>query len=302
MGTSSDNFCLRWNDFESNITSAFQDLRSEEDFLDVTLVTADEKQIGAHKVILSACSSFFRKVLKTNPHQNPLLYLKGIHSRELIGVLNFMYHGSVNISQEELNAFLSVAEDLNVKGLTTSDTASPPSSAPAPTHKKSKAKRTSSSFPSSSSAPAPKKNKSSSDALVDSLGPSVKMETHDDPIGEEGEDYHQEDEYLDGGGGGGGEQEEDPSFENYPGEEDGAGDGTLDHSGKGKFESFSVRFNSEVERQNTLALDYYFLQALYKLISTFSHEDEILSRLSCCFFPNRSAPLCLQHTTPTPHL
>ena len=33
-------------------------------------------------------------------------------------MLNFMYHGEVNVAQEELNSFLSVAEDLEVKGLT----------------------------------------------------------------------------------------------------------------------------------------------------------------------------------------
>ena len=36
-------------------------------------------------------------------------------------VLNFMYHGEVNVSQDELNSFLAVAEDLKVKGLTQSD-------------------------------------------------------------------------------------------------------------------------------------------------------------------------------------
>merc|ERR1719322_1700356 len=37
---------------------------------------------------------------------------------ELLSVLNFMYMGEVNVAQEELNSFLSVAEDLRVKGLT----------------------------------------------------------------------------------------------------------------------------------------------------------------------------------------
>jgi hypothetical protein len=37
MGTS-DKYCLRWNDFRSNISLAFQDLRASEDFFDVTLV------------------------------------------------------------------------------------------------------------------------------------------------------------------------------------------------------------------------------------------------------------------------
>jgi len=37
---------------------------------------------------------------------------------DLQSVLNFMYHGEVNVAQEELNSFLAVAEDLRVKGLT----------------------------------------------------------------------------------------------------------------------------------------------------------------------------------------
>ena len=45
--------------------------------------------------------------------------MKGIHKRELEAVLNFMYHGEVNVAQDALNAFLSVAEELAVKGLTT---------------------------------------------------------------------------------------------------------------------------------------------------------------------------------------
>jgi len=115
MGT--EKFCLRWNDFETNISSAFRELRDDKDFFDVTLACEDE-QIQAHKVILSACSPFFRNVLRRNPHQHPLLYLKGVKYTDLQSVLNFMYHGEVNVAQEELNSFLAVAEDLRVKGLT----------------------------------------------------------------------------------------------------------------------------------------------------------------------------------------
>jgi len=115
MGT--EKFCLRWNDFESNISSAFRELRDDKDFFDVTLA-CDDEQILAHKVIISACSPFFRNVLRRNPHQHPLLYLKGVKYTDLQSVLNFMYHGEVNVAQEELNSFLAVAEDLKVKGLT----------------------------------------------------------------------------------------------------------------------------------------------------------------------------------------
>jgi len=121
MGT--EKFCLRWNDFETNISVAFRELREEKDFFDVTLA-CDDSQIQAHKVILSACSPFFRNVLRRNPHQHPLLYLKGVKYKELLSVLNFMYMGEVNVAQEELNSFLAVAEDLRVKGLTQNNSSS----------------------------------------------------------------------------------------------------------------------------------------------------------------------------------
>ena len=77
MGTS-EKFCLKWNDFETNISIAFRDLRDNKDFFNVTLCCDDDSQVDAHKTILSACSPFFRSVLKRNPHQHPLLYLKGV--------------------------------------------------------------------------------------------------------------------------------------------------------------------------------------------------------------------------------
>jgi len=112
-----EKFCLKWNEFESNVSTAFRELRDDKDFFDVTLA-CEGNQLEAHKVILSACSPFFRSVLKRNPHTHPLLYLKGIKYEDVLAVLNFMYHGEVNIAQDELNSFLAVAEDLQVKGLT----------------------------------------------------------------------------------------------------------------------------------------------------------------------------------------
>jgi len=120
---SSEKFCLRWNDFESNISGAFRELREDKDFFDVTLA-CDDEQLQAHKVILSACSPFFRTVLRRNRHEHPLLYLKGVKYADLVSVLNFMYHGEVNVAQEELNSFLAVAEDLKVKGLTQGNSSS----------------------------------------------------------------------------------------------------------------------------------------------------------------------------------
>ena len=85
------------------------------EFFDVTIASED-KQLQAHKLILSACSPFFKNILRSNHHPHPLLYLKGVSFRDMEAVLNFMYHGEVNVAQDDLNSFLQVAEDLRVKG------------------------------------------------------------------------------------------------------------------------------------------------------------------------------------------
>jgi len=112
-----EQFCLRWNDFESSISNSFRELKEAGDFFDVTLVCQDQ-QVEAHKVILAACSPFFSSILKKNPHPHPLLYLKDIKFENLEALLEFMYQGEVKVPQDELGPFLAVAEELRVKGLT----------------------------------------------------------------------------------------------------------------------------------------------------------------------------------------
>ena len=112
-----EQFCLRWNDFETNFQSSFQELRKNKALIDVTLACED-KEFQAHRVILSSCSSFFKSILQANKHQHPWFYLKGIKHEELSALLDFIYNGEVNISQAGLNNFLKVAEDLSIKGLT----------------------------------------------------------------------------------------------------------------------------------------------------------------------------------------
>ena len=44
-------FCLKWNNYQSNVTTTFKELLAEEDFVDITL-TADGGALKAHKVFL----------------------------------------------------------------------------------------------------------------------------------------------------------------------------------------------------------------------------------------------------------
>lgn len=109
-------YSLRWNDFHSSILSSFRHLRDEEDFVDVTLA-CDSSSFTAHKVVLSACSPYFRRLLKANPCQHPIVILRDVASSDMESLLRFMYHGEVHVGQEQLAAFLKTAQMLQVRGL-----------------------------------------------------------------------------------------------------------------------------------------------------------------------------------------
>ena len=112
-----EKFCLKWNDFQSTVSTSFKSLRQEEDFFDVTLVSDDEVQMSAHKIILSACSSFFKSILRKNPHQHPLIYLSGVNSANLAYILDYIYQGEVMLYQNNLDQFLDMAQKLKISGL-----------------------------------------------------------------------------------------------------------------------------------------------------------------------------------------
>ena len=114
-----EQFCLKWNDFQSTISQSFKELQVEKDFANVTLVSDDEVQLQAHKVVLSASSPFFKNVLKKSPHEHPLIYLYGVSSTSIKFILDYVYQGEVQIYQNQLNLFLDTAEKLKISGLIT---------------------------------------------------------------------------------------------------------------------------------------------------------------------------------------
>ena len=113
----SEKFSLKWNDFQSNVSRTFSQLRSEEEFFDVSLVSDDQKMMSAHKLVLSASSPYFKHILTTNKHSHPLLCLDGVSSAELQCVLDYIYQGEVQIYQEQLDRFLVVAQRFQLEGL-----------------------------------------------------------------------------------------------------------------------------------------------------------------------------------------
>jgi len=122
MGTSDEDFCLKWNDHHSIFFSLAESLCRSSLLTDVTLATSDQT-FPAHKLVLSVCSSFFRDLF-SKPEMNmnqSVVYLKDVSSRQLEMLLNYMYRGEINVEEGDLVKLLQTAKGLGVKGLSEVD-------------------------------------------------------------------------------------------------------------------------------------------------------------------------------------
>uniref|UniRef100_T1ILI6 BTB domain-containing protein n=1 Tax=Strigamia maritima TaxID=126957 RepID=T1ILI6_STRMM len=112
----SQQFSLRWKNHQTNLLTVFDQLLQNEAFVDVTLA-CDGLSIKAHKMVLSACSPYFQNLFIDNPCKHPIVILKDVKFVELKAIIDFMYKGEVNVSQDQLSMLLKTAETLQIKGL-----------------------------------------------------------------------------------------------------------------------------------------------------------------------------------------
>jgi len=112
----SEKLCLKWNDFSVNLPSVFSELRHVGEFSDVTLACEDGR-VEAHRLVLSSASPVFRRILQPTLHPHPLVYMRGLKVATLEAVLDFIYSGEANILEDQLEAFLAIARELQLKGL-----------------------------------------------------------------------------------------------------------------------------------------------------------------------------------------
>ena len=112
-----EKFNLQWNEFTDNLSSVFKDLRSQDDFSDITLISEEGDFHSAHKVLLSASSTFFKSILTKMKAGNNYLYLKGVSRSDMSLILDFIYKGEANVYQEHLDSFMGTANLLQLKGM-----------------------------------------------------------------------------------------------------------------------------------------------------------------------------------------
>ena len=109
---------IQSSDFILNVVSCFQELHKDAELSDVTLVCEEDQQIEVHKIVLTASSPFFNAVLRKNKHPHPLIYMKGVKAKALSAIVDFLYLGEANIYHEDISGFFTLAEELQLKGLT----------------------------------------------------------------------------------------------------------------------------------------------------------------------------------------
>ena len=109
-------FCLKWDEFSENICLTLSKDKTLEDFTDVTLLCEDRTQIEAHRLVLSGGSNLFNKMLRLKKGSSSIMYLRGLKSKNLTAVGDFLYQGEVNNDQDDLNEFLEIAEECQLKG------------------------------------------------------------------------------------------------------------------------------------------------------------------------------------------
>nr|XP_029723729.1 modifier of mdg4-like isoform X38 [Aedes albopictus] len=126
-----EQFSLCWNNFNTNLSAGFHESLVRGDLVDVTLA-AEGQLVKAHRLILSVCSPYFRKMFTQMPaNQHAFIFLKDVSHSALKDLIQFMYCGEVNVKQDALPAFISTAEALQIKGLTETGESAPTQPSPA---------------------------------------------------------------------------------------------------------------------------------------------------------------------------
>ena len=103
----SEKLCLQWNDFQENVKVAFGNFREDKNFTDVTLVCEDGDQLELHKVVLANSSPIFQNILRKNKNTQPLIFMRGVNSKDLMAIVDFLYYGEANVLQENLDSCLA---------------------------------------------------------------------------------------------------------------------------------------------------------------------------------------------------
>ncbi len=117
-----ENYQLKWHSHGAYLHTSIATLQQSQCFTDVTLCTLEGKCMMAHRFVLSACSSYFDKLLQqayAASHMMPMFIVlpPEVSHQTLSVLLQYMYSGEATVANSQLNNVLKAGEILKVRGL-----------------------------------------------------------------------------------------------------------------------------------------------------------------------------------------
>lgn len=88
---------------------------------DVTIY-CDDGQVNAHRLVLAASSAYFRSLFSrlTNTFHYPIIVLREMSIIDLKTIIQFIYHGEVNVPQNRVDSLIRCANYLQIDGMASS--------------------------------------------------------------------------------------------------------------------------------------------------------------------------------------
>ncbi|KAF2366217.1 BTB/POZ domain [Trinorchestia longiramus] len=118
---------LKWSRHSLCFIEHLARLRSKKLYSDVTIV-CDGQYYHLHRFVLALCSRYFCEIFDTAHSQHPIIILNNIKCSTLDSLLDFIYVGEAQVLKEELPLLIKAAENLQVWGLSPTDTEKSPAS------------------------------------------------------------------------------------------------------------------------------------------------------------------------------
>ncbi|KAG8233980.1 hypothetical protein J437_LFUL014580, partial [Ladona fulva] len=113
-------FMVQWEEHPSHLASRLGQLLEHQTLVDVTLM-CNTHTLKVHRAVLAACSPYFETLLQSifqrQLGQHPLIVLKDMQFSVLKSLIEFMYCGETNVTEDDLGALLQAARFFQVKGL-----------------------------------------------------------------------------------------------------------------------------------------------------------------------------------------
>lgn len=116
MNTKPQQYCLKWNNYQSHVAEIFTQLLQAGSLVDVTLC-AEGHKIHAHRIVLSACSPYFQEILTNCEDSHPYIILSEMNSEDVRSIVEFVYRGELNVGADHFPSVLKTAEELQIRGL-----------------------------------------------------------------------------------------------------------------------------------------------------------------------------------------